>query len=302
MSATRDELLQAVLAAPADVEPRMVLGDWYMQQGDPRGELIAAQCRLAGRGLSPSTRAFLMRRERELLAEHEDAWTAPARAVASSWTFRRGFIEAVTAGAEPLLTAWETLWSVEPVMALELTGASAEIMERLAGSPLLARIRRLTVRGRIGDDGAAALAGSLHAHALERLNLKDCGIGDDGAAALAGARMPALRSLALTANPIGDDGARALAESPLLDPVQALFLSRTSIGDDGVIALARSPHVRALDTLGLGTLEELGDDGGKALIDSSQLVSLRRLEVDVCYELSRETIKALRKRWPRLRA
>lgn len=42
-----DELLAAVLAAPDEDGPRLVLADHLIERGDPRGELIVVQCRLA---------------------------------------------------------------------------------------------------------------------------------------------------------------------------------------------------------------------------------------------------------------
>lgn len=42
------DLLQAVLDAPDDDGPRMVVADALQAAGDPRGEFIAIQCALAG--------------------------------------------------------------------------------------------------------------------------------------------------------------------------------------------------------------------------------------------------------------
>lgn len=301
MSATHRELLQAVLDAPHDLEPRMVLADFYMQAGDPRGELISAQCKLAGRGLSPSTRVFFAKRVSDLLDEHGDVWAAPARGIARGWEFRCGFIHKIVGTSNKVLGGWEPLWEVEPVVHLELTSVDARVAARLAESPLLGRLRYLTIRGNIGDKGARALAESPHLARLERLNLKDTGIGDEGVRSLAAARDLRCKSLALTGNEISDQGAKLLAQSPVLEAVEALYLSRTQIGDEGVAALARSPHLGKLDTLALGTLEELTDQGAQALIDSKGLPLLRRLEVDVCHELSSKVRSRLRKRWPRVR-
>lgn len=46
------DLLADVIAAPDDDAPRLVLADRLMEQGDPRGEFIAAQVQLASRGIS----------------------------------------------------------------------------------------------------------------------------------------------------------------------------------------------------------------------------------------------------------
>jgi uncharacterized protein (TIGR02996 family) len=295
------ELLQAVLDAPLDDGPRMVLADWYMQRGDPRGELIVAQCQLTGRGLSPAARKERAERVERVLGEHQSTWAAPAREIASQWRFRRGFIDKITGTADRVLAGWQALWAVEPVVALELTEVDAGAAARLAGSPLLGRIKHLTIRGEIGDEGAEALAASPLLSGLERLNLKDNDIGDEGAICLARASLKSCRRLALTGNPIGDEGAAALARSADLAGLEALFLSRTAITDTGVAALARSPHLGGLSMLSLGTLDELTDQGARALLESTALRSLRRLEVDVCYEISGKMLGALRKRWPALR-
>jgi uncharacterized protein (TIGR02996 family) len=298
---SRDELLRAVLDAPFDDGPRMVLADWYMQAGDPRGELIVAQCELIGRGLSPAARKERAQRVAELLDRHGSEWAAPARPIAGKWRFRRGFIEAITGSVDRVLDGWEALWAVEPVVALELTGVDAEAAKALAASPLLGRVKHLTIRGEIGDEGAAALAASPLVTGLERLNLKDNGITDQGAMCLARAGLTRCKRLALTGNPVGDEGAEALAHAPGLAGLEALFLSRTAITDQGVAALARSPHLCNLVMLSLGTLDELTDEGARALLESTALGALRRLEVDVCYEISGKMLRALRTRWPALR-
>jgi uncharacterized protein (TIGR02996 family) len=58
------ELLDAICAEPDRDEPRIVYADWLEQQGDPRGELIHAQC-------TPGLEA----RADELLALHRGLWT-----------------------------------------------------------------------------------------------------------------------------------------------------------------------------------------------------------------------------------
>ncbi len=61
MSLTRDALEAAIDQQPDDASRYAVLGDWCLQAGDPRGELISLQ-------LAPSTSAEKKRREDELLA------------------------------------------------------------------------------------------------------------------------------------------------------------------------------------------------------------------------------------------
>jgi uncharacterized protein (TIGR02996 family) len=40
----RDQLFAAVLDAPDQDAPRLVLADWLLEQGDPLGPFIALQC------------------------------------------------------------------------------------------------------------------------------------------------------------------------------------------------------------------------------------------------------------------
>ena len=48
----REELLQQIEAAPTEPGPYLVYADWLTQQGDPHGELIAAEAFGAGEGQS----------------------------------------------------------------------------------------------------------------------------------------------------------------------------------------------------------------------------------------------------------
>jgi uncharacterized protein (TIGR02996 family) len=316
------ELLAAVRAEPDADEPRMILADWHMERGNPRGEFIAAMCRLATGGLNPARRIETRKRAEKLLEKNIDTWAAPAAAVLAdkkvratpliarfnapgarrrNVVFRRGFIDKVRASASKFLDHGQALLDAELVTALELAKASAKSIQALAASPMLADIQALTVRGQIGDAGALALAESPHLGSLVRLNLKDTGIGDAGAKALAwSSGLGSLRSLSLSGNEIGDDGVEALAGSPVLAGLDRLFLSRNEIGDAGVMALADAPGASRLVILALGGNEELGDEGAQRLLDSRTLSSLERLEVDVC-EIGDGMLDALRERWPRLR-
>jgi uncharacterized protein (TIGR02996 family) len=64
-------LQAAVLAEPDDRGPKAVLGDWLLERGDPRGELVAIQ--LASRDGWPKTLAHVAR-ERELVRKHGREW------------------------------------------------------------------------------------------------------------------------------------------------------------------------------------------------------------------------------------
>ncbi len=289
----RTRLLQAVLAAPESVEPRLVYADWLQEQGDPRGELISVQCLLGGGLEYPSQRHALRAREQELLAEHGELWSAPAKKLSHQHWFRRGFIDEVHAGAGTFLPGAAALFAVEPVLRLVLEEMSRRDCASLAGAPWLGRVRRLKLRGEIGDAGMAALGKSLQLGALASLNLGSCELGPKGAGALAEASMRACRSLSLSGNPIRDAGLRALVRSPLLEGCRRLYLARCGLSSKSVVELAGSERVRSLTGLCLGG-NAIDDPGLQALADSPHLSGLKRLELD---EAEGEGLERLQQRF-----
>jgi uncharacterized protein (TIGR02996 family) len=104
-------LLRAIIAAPDDDTPRMVLADLLGELGDPRGEFIA--CQISG----------AHERAGELLAAHAAAWAGPFTHPVHHWTFRRGFVDAIYVddrdAAAPLLDD-------HPLAELRLVSALAE--------------------------------------------------------------------------------------------------------------------------------------------------------------------------------
>ena len=86
-----EALLQAVYDAPADDAPRLVYADALLERGDPRGELITAQIRLAT-SYAIADRE-LRQREKELVTAHGKQWLGElAPVVMSGYRFERGFL------------------------------------------------------------------------------------------------------------------------------------------------------------------------------------------------------------------
>jgi uncharacterized protein (TIGR02996 family) len=85
-----DRLLEGVLAAPGDASLRAVYGDWLLERGDPRGELIALQLR-------DRLDAAAEARVAALLRKHTRTWVGAIAHVVrrESMVFRRGFPRAV---------------------------------------------------------------------------------------------------------------------------------------------------------------------------------------------------------------
>src|SRR5436190_2525391 len=107
--------LRAIREAPDDDTPRLVFADWLEERGDPRGEFIRAQCRLAQMPDDHPARPGLEDHAQDLLARHGDEWAAPLQGVAEDWEFRRGFVERVTLPGQALLDHAERLFGAEPI-------------------------------------------------------------------------------------------------------------------------------------------------------------------------------------------
>jgi uncharacterized protein (TIGR02996 family) len=132
--------LADILADPADDAPRMAYADWLQERGDPRGEFIAVQLRLAaleaagaGGFVSPVVDfeyARLKRRERELLAAHEPVWF-PWRTRDQVWAAKATVIGCCARHADYLpcdclRDAWDVSWRRGFVAHVGLTLADFE--------------------------------------------------------------------------------------------------------------------------------------------------------------------------------
>ena len=121
--------------------------------------------------------------------------------------------------------------------------------------------------GKIGDEGAATIAGAPSAATLRTLSLAFAGLGPAGAHALAQSRLlTSVTTLDLEGNDIGDEGAQALAGSEALAGLRVLKLgdmgfgarghaARNGITSRGAEAIANSKALAGLTELGLPLYE-----------------------------------------------
>lgn len=104
-----DALLAAVLAAPADDLPRLVVADWLEEHGEPeRAEFIRVQCEL-DRTPAPA----LAGREFALFPVVVEPFAGRFPYLRLSW--RRGFVEAASGGLAPLRAALPEVLRHHPV-------------------------------------------------------------------------------------------------------------------------------------------------------------------------------------------
>jgi uncharacterized protein (TIGR02996 family) len=260
-----DAFLAAVLGAPDDDTPRLVYADWLMEQGDPRGEFIHVQCRLARLSPDDPRRPGLELRERQLLQEHRCMWERPLDGFGSRLVFRRGFVEGMTLDAEIFLRRGEELFRRAPLRRVWLWLAS-NLLGAVTATPLLLRLVDLDLSGDILTEAEVRdLAHSPYLANLTRLALIGTDLTSEGVGALS--RSLALRNLCtldLHMNRIDCGGARALADSPHLGQLTALNLFRNRIQDAGAVALAESVWLRSLRRLSLRD-NPVGPRGREAL-------------------------------------
>ncbi len=88
------ELADAILADPDAVDGYLVYGDWLQSQGDPLGELVAIQCKLA-----QGADAALEKKAAELIAANKERWLGGLDGVDDvELTWRYGFFHTATLG------------------------------------------------------------------------------------------------------------------------------------------------------------------------------------------------------------
>jgi uncharacterized protein (TIGR02996 family) len=248
------ELLEDILAAPADDGPRLVYADHLMEEGDPRGEFIRVQC-LQKSAPSPALAA----RQRELWAKHSAQFFEEDLGRPGMWegVYERGFMTRLKLGdapAElvlrtPFVTGLEvkgdaTVVGLANLMAagklrqlawLEVEDVTAASMALLGEQPALPRL--LFMMGAIGAAGALA-AGSCSSN-LVSLSLKSP-LGDEDVVQVA-----ALRHLeSLTMRHVA-----AISTKPLLESEDLASLTELDSDELDADALLESPHLRRLQKL-----------------------------------------------------
>ncbi len=131
--------------------------------------------------------------------------------------------------------------------AVDMTGVAigeggTKLLTNALASERAASVRTLTLAyNRLGDRGAALLAGSLRSnHTLTAVDLHGCEVGPDGGVALAGAvevGCPRLSSLVLSRNELGAAGVAALVRAAAVHTTLALLDLEHTGGASGLRAL-----------------------------------------------------------------
>jgi uncharacterized protein (TIGR02996 family) len=290
-----EAFFQAVLDEPDDEDLRLIYADWLEERGDPRGEFIRVQCRLAHLPRWARARPGLEARARELLAENLWTWNAPLhrllsrtplrnqvrsrRGLVHGWAYRRGFVEEVTVQARAFVDHGDALFRIGPLRHARLRDARP-VIGALAESVHLAKLTTLELyRNGIGPEGMRVLARSPHLGRLTGLNLRENWVGDEGIEALAATPSLAnLTFLGLASNGLPAGAVAALTASSHLNRLHELDLRLNGVGREGARALAGSPSLARLTALRLSG-GWIGDEGVGALAGSPHLHNLRVLDL-----------------------
>jgi uncharacterized protein (TIGR02996 family) len=175
------DLIAAIAAAPDDDAPRLVYADWLQARDDPRGELIALECRLAA-GADPALSA----RADELRAAHLAAWLAPLYAIVpeAGFELRRGLVEhAALHRDDDLEVHGAALLEAAPLLrSVAIRGATLA----LPPGEAFARLEVLTLNeaSQLGAAPIAAFAASPTLARLRTLRLVNCMLDRDELEAL----------------------------------------------------------------------------------------------------------------------
>ena len=203
--ATEQELLSRIIADPIDDNPRLEYAELVETSGNPRGTFIRMQ--IAKLRLTPQKRSpqwFIAASESsELEAAHGEQWAAPVREMKAGYEFERGFVGLVRLTARQFLEQGGRLYSLAPVLHLDITGLGDGADDFFA-SPLLGRIRSLSINQcRLGDREMRILADSPSLGELRWLSVALNDIGMPGIEAMAGSNgLRLLRYVNFYGNPV----------------------------------------------------------------------------------------------------
>ena len=289
--------MRAVVDHPDDTARRLVYADFLQHRGDPQGELIAIQVRLASLPPDDPNRGELEHRARELIAANGGTWAAQLGEDVTHIQYRLGLPFAARVVARNHALA---VLDRAPIRDLgfaldgnadfgEEHGSTADAIttaRQIASDPRLARIELLATGVRWGEEALQILLGSAHLAQLRGLRIPDEDAHPYAGRAIAAGHLPALEVLAIcgdwqSAN--GDACVTAFANAKL-PSLRGLALLNLSCTEDSAIQLATSTTLAQLTGLDFGwgsyNPNRIGPEGATAIAGSPNFAALARLVLD----------------------
>ena len=146
---TEADLLAAGSETPDAEEPRLVYADLLAERGDPRGELMHLQLKLA-----KQEDVVLRRRERALIEEHHERLLGTPFSPDITWSFDRGFPTGRFAHAGVFISVREGLFGCLRCFA---DGTAIKVSIGVAfSSSSLSRVVQISAAGRTSNRQAAS--------------------------------------------------------------------------------------------------------------------------------------------------
>ncbi|OJW10321.1 MAG: hypothetical protein BGO49_07170 [Planctomycetales bacterium 71-10] len=174
------------------------------------------------------------------------------------------------------LTEFETSWN----------DFGPEDQARCLRSPVMARVERVHLDGRLAGDLVDALTGSETLGALGSIFIaNDWGLETAAVRKLANwAGLSRVRSLTFCLTMVTDEQLGILAASPHLADLACFSLSENSITDDGVERLCRSPAWRGLTHLSIDR-NTLTERSVRAILGAGWFPGLQALDLHASYDI-----------------
>jgi uncharacterized protein (TIGR02996 family) len=195
-----------VVADPDDETAREAFADEVEELDPDRAEFIRLQLKSSRARRAREEGDFTWSTRAAVLSEkHATRWAARIDDAVSGWSFLRGFVEIVRVDTERFLDVADELYSLAPVLHLDLTDAKL-VAEDLFQSSQLHRIQSISLfENDFGDAEAKLLAASPYLANLEWLDLAHNQIGEAGLEALAASEnLPRLGYLGFGRNAVAD--------------------------------------------------------------------------------------------------
>ena len=306
MTETSDvgRLLAEILADPASEAARLVYADHLIELGDPRGELVQAQCKFEKIEWDDPQRRAIDERIADLLAMHETEWTRDVRALGfddhlQQVSLRRGFVEKVTIDAKDAARLVPALRAITPlrelyvtaktdahiddvgIAACELESLSFRSVARDIGRTIANKLPHWPHRGKLqtlhvaGPDAAKAIASTPALASLRRLRVG--AIESTGLASLAAAtHLANVHTLELPQSGLDRNGVKVLAHGALAG-LERLQLEQARLDVDSIAVLAQASFAGRLLQLRVHH-NKLGEPGARVLAE--QFPALELLDVE----------------------
>ncbi len=271
---------EAIRQSPRDDVPRLVYADWLDEQGDPRGEFIRIQCERARLPWYDPRCRPLLRRERELLAEHRVAWSKDPPILGAKVRFERGFPYHISLNADRFLEHAAAIFELAPIQSAYLNVTDSD-WDRLAECVELKRIRSLSLQCGISFSPKVF---SSQLDGLCKLDLREANVDDKTLSmAFESPVFGKLMSLWFPNRSFDPGLLGRLAQSPMGQKLTEIHMPFLRQSDRAVPHLLQLLSQGNIEGLGLPNVSAFNDGRIWELLASENLGSLKVLKMDHGY-------------------